>query len=962
MVTRPLSRGCAPTPPPVRVPPRRRLAVLLTVLLPALGAGPARGDTEQVLESGPTRVIVRPWEQGVSIIHHGLLVSRGSSMVVTTPPWTPHYYLGPQPAAVAQAERRTRDDGLELVMHHRGQHDAFLGEDVVRLYHDGRVERELRGRFTKDEGEALIQWRIAGLTPELLVGRPYEAELADGTRRQGTVPISPVPGSAEEAALARGFRWIEFQTRIGPLRIECDGARPLICYDFRGGRWADPTRPLFWFGDLGTRFSKDQPLHYRVTFHLPRVEPLATRRPLIQGAALPAPVADAQHIDLAVPPVIIPRPREAQWTDRPLRLPATAGGVRLHVAAPEAVAAEAVLRQALAEALRRAPDAATDPADAQVRFETADPDLPDEGYELRVDDTAAVVRARDAAGFLHGVQTLRQLCVPQADGALLVRGVTMRDWPALPFRGVHLFTGGRGNDLHLRLLRRVLAPLKFNQLVLECEYIKWDCCPEIHHPEYGMPKDEVREILAAARALGIETTPLVQSLGHCQWMFHNDQNLDLAEDPEARWAYCVTNPDTYVFIQRVYAEALELFQPRAFHIGHDEFTDRGRVPYRESSQPYTPNELFIMDTLRHHEWFSARGVQLMMWGDMILGPDEGPDACNAESVAVARQLRGQLPKDIIITDWHYADVPPERFVNLGVLHEAGFATIASTWYRPGNIVNFAQAAHLQKSRGLLQTTWAGYSLDAGSFARELHQYAAYVLAAEAAWNADRPIAPDELLHGEHFQRLWGTHALPPAERAGWLADLRSICNEPVAAADADGWFGLGPQHDLSAVPRGTARLGDVLFRIGDPAGAAPPGAVVLCSRLVPDPRYPRRVELHVGAHANRLVFLHATNFGCAPDAVVARYEVLREDGGRAEITLRYGQNIFAYNDLTTAAAAPIIWTGRTAAGTPVALRALVWENPFPDQLIRAVFATSSEAAGSLVWVGLTGLRDGTMTE
>jgi hexosaminidase len=942
----------------VRSPrPAHRLArqhVTLGLLLgAAIGLSTANTHAaERVLENEHARVTIGSWQRGVTIVQRGLLVSRGSSMVVTTPPWTPHYYLGPQPNAVEQAEQRQIDGGVELVMHHRGQHDAFLGDDVVRLFDNGRVERELHGRFTKDTGEALIQWRVAALNPVLIIGKPYEAELNGGTRVRGVVPVTPRSGDADATALAKGFRWIAFESRIGLLRIEVSSDRPLICYDYRGSRWADPSQPLFWLGDLGTRFGANEPLHYRITFHPPATPVPSEARPVLQGHAQLEATATAQQVDLAQPPTIVPRPKEAEFTTRHLRL--SGGDVAVYVADPAANKARDDLDRFLRTRHGRAVTSVADQAEAAIRFTPADDALPAEGYLLEIDADAATIRAADAAGFLHAVQTLKQLIVPRSDGQLLLRGARIRDWPSLAFRGVHLFTGGQGPDLHLKLVRAVLAPLKLNHLVLESEYIEWDCCPEIHHPEYGMPKGDVRRILAAARELGIEVTPLVMSLGHCQWMFHNDQNLDLAEDPDAKWAYCVTNPRTYDFIYRVYQEAVDLFEPRMFHIGHDEFTERGRVPYRASSKPYTPNELLVLDTLRHHAWLGERGIRLMMWGDMLLGPGEGPDACHADHVDAAQALRAALPSDIIITDWHYADVPAEKFTNLDVLHAAGFETIAATWYRPGNIVNFAQAAKARNARGLLQTTWAGYSLDPASFAREMHQYAIYVLAAEAAWNADRPIDPDALLHGEHFLRLMGRRALTPAQRGGWCADLGALYNERLTAADERGWFGFGPEHDLSAVPGGTVRFDGVAFELGAPDQ---PNALVLASKLAPDARYPKTAILKFDASADQLVFLHATNFACAPDAPVGRYVVVYADGTEAPLALHYGQNIFAVDDLTAAADAPIVWTARTAAGARIALRALVWHNPHPARTIRAIRAESANTAGGLVWLGLTGLHD-----
>jgi len=578
------------------------------------------------------------------------------------------------------------------------------------------------------------------------------------------------------------------------------------------------------------------------------------------------------------------------------------------------------------------------------------------------------------------VQTLRQLTARTSADEVLIRAAEIRDWPSLSFRGVHLFTGGQGPALHEKLIRNVIAALKMNHIVLESEYVKWDSHPEIHHPEYGMSKDDVRKILATCRELGVEVSPLVMSLGHCQWMFEHNQNLELAEDPDAKWTYCVTNPKTYEFIYQIYDEAVELFQPKYFHIGHDEFTHRGRVPFREESRKYTHEQLLVMDTQRHHAWFKERGIRLMMWGDMLLGPDEAPDAGHAVSRETAAKQRGELPKDIVIADWHYVDTDPAKYTSLGTFRDEGFTTIAAGWWRPGNIVHLARAAYEAKSLGYLQTTWAGYSLDPARFEKEINQYAMYVLAAEAAWNADAPPDPASFPAGAYFLDLMGLSTLKPGNRAGWTADLGVACNYPLVAADASGWFELGPEHDLSAVPRGLVQFKGVMFRMGDPNQPTAPAAIVLRSKLART--MPPGVEIVLGAkaadqdparhsgadqpatcvagsveHAKaaQLVILHGTNFPCAAGAKVAQYQIEYEGGETVALDLVYGRNVLAYGDLTASAQAPIVWSGKTAGGEPVALRALVWDNPRPEKPIRALVARSADATGALLILAVTGL-------
>jgi len=596
---------------------------------------------------------------------------------------------------------------------------------------------------------------------------------------------------------------------------------------------------------------------------------------------------------------------------------------------------------------------------APIHFRTVESGkVPAEGYILKVTGDALTVEASDGAGFRHAVQTLKQLMSIAPDGDVLVRATEIRDWPSLGFRGIHLFTGGQGADLHLQLIRNIIAALKFNRLVLQAEYIEWESHPELHHPKYGMPKSEVRKILTACRQAGIEVIPLVMALGHSQWIFETGHNLDLAEDPEAGYAYCATNPKTYEFLFDIYKEALELFQPRIFHIGHDEFHHRGRVPFRESSKPYTVEQLFTMDTLKLHEWLTARGVQVMMWSDMLLGPGEGPDATSAASRESAAKLRTELPKDILIADWHYVDVPPEKFNDLSIFQKDGFQALAATWNRGGNISNFAKAASDNHALGLLQTTWAGYSLDPNSYAANLRQYAAYVYAAEAAWNADRPPDPDTFPADAYFLDLMGASTLKPANRAGWTADLRPACNYPLAAADAHGWFELGPQHDLSALPRGKVRLKGLEFHVGDAADLNAPAAVLLAGRLTPGLKLPDAVELRMDAQAAQLAILQVTNYTCDAGTKVGSYELTYEDGQQETLDLVYGQNVLAYTDLAAAAAAPVVWSGKTGAGGPASVRVLVWSVAAPEKRIRTLRVRSANAAGSLMILGITGLEAG----
>lgn len=922
----------------------RPLVIVLCTLLTMTWLSPVSAEVVAV-EVGPLTVEYQPRPGGMAIRWDGVSVSRHSGLVVTTPPWAPHFYVGPTEQAVAGATQSQADGATTLEIIHQGT-DAFVGHERLTLSPSGTLVQDFEGRFELEDAEALVQWRAAALNPSLLMGMRFRAHAADGTITDGVFPVTPQP---EEPPIARGFRRLVIETRLGPMSIEVESDQPLVLYDHRASRWSNPEDPYFWFGDLGTRIRADQPVKYRITYTFPPAIKSAENKP-VEFSLPVARHADAQVSRLDGAPRIVPRPKEIRLAE---------GSVMVsHLPQPDEASGQQPWRLAEQKLLRHWRTLAAGvqegrQPDARLRFRlaAADDAVQPEGYVLNIDADGIDIAAADTNGFLYAVQTLKQLSWHNGAGQIEVRNAQIRDWPALAFRGVHIFTGGKGPQLHEKLLRDVLAASKFNHVVLESEYIKWDAYPKIHHPEFGMDKADVRRILEVCRSLGIEVTPLVQSLGHCQWMFVNDENLDLAEDPEARYAYCVTNPKTYDFIFTVFQEALDLFEPRAFHIGHDEYTDRGRVPYREESKKFTVEELFMQDTLKLHGWLKERGVKVMMWGDMLLAKGEAPDACHAKSRESAQSLREQLPSDIIITDWHYAAEPPERFTSLGVFQDRGHPTIAATWYRPGNIVGFAHAAHQQKSLGLLQTTWAGYSLDPESFARETHQYIAHVLAGEAAWNADRAVSLDLLDAGEAFFEMMGMSALTRETRPGWCADLSPAGNACLTAKSNDGWFGLGPAHDLSAVPAGERRWRGVRFQI---APHDQDNVLALASRLSRGQSLPDRAALKLDADAAALALVVTTEFPSTTGTKIATAVARFADGTQAQLDLVYGHNLLACTDLTPAAQAPVLWRGRTPAGQPVALRATLWHFTDSNRLVDLELITCDSDA-SLVLIAATGL-------
>jgi len=386
-----------------------------------------------------------------------------------------------------------------------------------------------------------------------------------------------------------------------------------------------------------------------------------------------------------------------------------------------------------------------------------------DGYRLQVDAGGAEIAAPTPRGAYYGIQTLAQV-LTSSSGGTRCPTVTVEDWPSLGFRGAHWFVSASGVPFHRKLIERVMGRFKLNHAVIQCESARWDSHPEVAAPN-SIPKKELRGLVALTRRNFIEPVPLINGPGHAGWIFRNGQNLELAEDPVAAYAFCVSHPGSDRFMKQVYAEALDVFRPRYFHLGLDEVTMRGQFPHPDCPRCHDKSvtELTRPYARRMEAWLRARGVRPVMWGDMLLSPEEGTGDAQAPDAVEAQLRRSSLPRSVLIADWHYGTGP---FRSLELFRDARLETVACTWYGPRNIYEFARAAHAARVKGLLQTTWAGHFPDEKVLGGvERRQFTAFVLAAEYAWSG-RTETPDRLPYqfDQVFERAYSGSSSPGAMR------------------------------------------------------------------------------------------------------------------------------------------------------------------------------------------------------
>ena len=110
------------------------------------------------------------------------------------------------------------------------------------------------------------------------------------------------------------------------------------------------------------------------------------------------------------------------------------------------------------------------------------------------------------------------------------------------------------------MISRIIAPFKMNAMVFQTDYAQWASQPKIWSPERSTPLADIRKTVATARAHFLEPIPMVNGMGHAEWLFWNKQNLDIAADPKDPYAYNPENTASYERLFGVMKEATDLFQ------------------------------------------------------------------------------------------------------------------------------------------------------------------------------------------------------------------------------------------------------------------------------------------------------------------------------------------------------------------------------------------------------------------
>ena len=283
---------------------------------------------------------------------------------------------------------------------------------------------------------------------------------------------------------------------------------------------------------------------------------------------------------------------------------------------------------------------------------------PPEGYTLVVTGDSLVVRGAEPAGVFYGLQTLTQMLPSRPDaGGFSVTAATIVDRPRFPYRGMHLDVGRHffGPDFVKRYIDQ-LARYKINRFhwhltedqgwrieirryprltqvgsVRAETMVGRDAEPYVGDGEpYGgfYTQEEIRDIVAYAQERYVTIVPEIELPGHAMAALAAHPELACTGGPfevATRWGvfediYC-PREETFVFLENVLTEVMELFPGEYIHIGGDE-APKARWEESEVAQAVIERE-GLADEQELQSWFIGRiGAFLAQHGRRLIGWDE----------------------------------------------------------------------------------------------------------------------------------------------------------------------------------------------------------------------------------------------------------------------------------------------------------------------------------------------------
>jgi hexosaminidase len=401
------------------------------------------------------------------------------------------------------------------------------------------------------------------------------------------------------------------------------------------------------------------------------------------------------------------------------------------------------------------------PAGAPAATSQMDPQMAAEGYVILPDPNGArqaglALTAQTSAGIFYALQTIKQLIVGDGPSAVL-KLATIRDWPAMPYRGLHddLSRGPVDTLAFQEKLIHTLAAFKVNVYSPYFEHTQqYASNPLPAPPDGSLSADDARTLVAYAAQYHITVIPEQEAFGHLRHTLIWEQYADLAETPHGA-VLSPSAPGSIKLIDDEFSELARLYPSPFLHIGGDETIDLG-IGRTKPDVDARGLALVYLDFLqRIVASLQPLHRKILFWGDVA---QDAPDLLKA--------LPQSFKDQIIAVAWGYSPNPKGFASYLKPYADAGI----QIWVSP-SINNYRQVWPNQQlalddiqeftrdgqhfgATGQLNTLWD----DDGESLANMNWYG-ILFGAAAAWQPGESSIPAfensfaQVFHGDAFGLL-----------------------------------------------------------------------------------------------------------------------------------------------------------------------------------------------------------------
>lgn len=281
----------------------------------------------------------------------------------------------------------------------------------------------------------------------------------------------------------------------------------------------------------------------------------------------------------------------------------------------------------------------------------------------------------------------------------------------------------------VRFIDEELGPKGINTLILRVDFnYNFTSYPNLSD-ENPLIQSDVKQLVAAAQKHEIRLIPQINLLGHQSWAETTfallneypefDETPHIKMPSEYQWpnddglycrSYCPLHPRVHEVVFALVDEITDAFEADAFHAGMDEvfYLGNDQCPRCAGKDKAT---LFASEVTIIRDHLALDSIDLWIWGDRLLdGETSGLGIWEASGNGTAGAI-DQIPKDVVINDWHYNNAVPTP----AYFATKGLSVISCFWNKPE--VATAQMDMMEmlrqsspgpmKSRlmGTMQTVW-----------------------------------------------------------------------------------------------------------------------------------------------------------------------------------------------------------------------------------------------------------------